>query len=314
MAVSAATALSGFSGFLTPEQAGPIFQKTLQSSVVQTLAQKIPLGAAGVTVPVVTGEMSAGWVAEGAAKPASSASLALKTMSPKKIATIAIVSAEVVRANPGGYMDLIRPQIAKAFAVAFDSAVLHGTSTPFANYLDQSAKAAELGAHTGAEGSVYRDLNTALELLVRDGKYLTGWALDAVMEPTLLAGVDNNGRPIFLPIEPPYETTDPASPGSTGQPIVRNGRLFGRPTSMAPGVATADLRTIVGYAGDWSQVVWGQIGGISYDVSTQATATINGTLTSLWENNLVGIRAETEFGFLCNDVQAFVKLTNAIGS
>ena len=36
---------------------------------------------------------------------------------------------------------------------------------------------------------------------------------------------------------------------------------------------------------------------------------INGELTSLWENNLVAVRAETEFGLLINDISSFVKLT-----
>jgi HK97 family phage major capsid protein len=211
VAISASTTLSGFSGFLTPEQSGAIFEKTYKSSVVQQLAQRIPLGLAGVTVPVVTGRLTAGWVAEGAQKPASQGTLSLKTMTPKKIATIAVVSAEVVRANPGNYMNIIQDQVAEAFAIAFDSAVLHGTA-------------------------------------------------------------------------------------------------------MAPTVATTNLTTVTGYGGDWTQVAWGQIGGISYDVSSQSTVTINGSLVSLWENNLIGVRAETEFGFLANDVQAFVRLTNTTGS
>jgi hypothetical protein len=56
--------------------------------------------------------------------------------------------------------------------------------------------------------------------------------------------------------------------------------------------------------------VWGSVGGISYDVSTQTAVTIGGTLTSLWEHNLVAIRAEAEFGVLINDVDAFVKYTD----
>ena len=44
---------------------------------------------------------------------------------------------------------------------------------------------------------------------------------------------------------------------------------------------------------------------------TQATVTINSELVSLWENNLVAIRAEAEYGFLMNQANAFVKLTNA---
>ena len=312
MAVTSATSLSGFSGFLTPEQASAIFEKTYKTSIVQQLAQRIPLGLAGVSVPVVSGRLTAGWVAEGAQKPASQGSLTLKTMTPKKIATIAVVSAEVVRANPGGYMNIIRDQVAEAIATAFDSAVLHGTSTPFTSYLDQTTKAVEMVPNTA--GGTYQGLVSALRLLVTDGKRLTGWAVDDVLEPTLLSDTDANSRPIYLPAtEAPAETADFSSPASSN-PSVRTGRLLGRPTAMGPTVATTNLTTVVGYGGDWTQVVWGQIGGINYDVSTQSTVTINGALVSLWENNLVAVRAETEFGFLANDVNAFVRITNTAGS
>lgn len=312
MAVTSATTLSGFSGFLTPEQSGAIFEKTYKSSVVQQLAQRVPLGLAGVSVPVVSGRLTAGWVAEGAQKPASQGSLTLKTMTPKKIATIAVVSAEVVRANPGGYMNIIQNQVAEAFAVAFDSAVLHGTSTPFSAYLDQTTKAVEMTPSTA--GGTYQALVSALRLLVVAGKRLTGWALDDVLEPTLLADTDANSRPIYLPAtEAPTTTLEAASPASAN-PSVRTGSLLGRASAMAPTVATTNLTTVVGYGGDWTQVAWGQIGGISYDVSSQSTVTINGALVSLWENNLIGVRAETEFGFLANDVDAFVRITNTAGS
>ena len=50
---------------------------------------------------------------------------------------------------------------------------------------------------------------------------------------------------------------------------------------------------------------------ISYDVSTESTVTINGELVSLWEHNLLAVRAEAEYGFLVNDVDAFVTYINA---
>ena len=68
---------------------------------------------------------------------------------------------------------------------------------------------------------------------------------------------------------------------------------------------------IYGYMGDWTQAVWGAVGGISYRVSTEATVTINGVLVSLFENNLVAILAEAEYGWLVNDAASFVKFTNA---
>jgi hypothetical protein len=56
--------------------------------------------------------------------------------------------------------------------------------------------------------------------------------------------------------------------------------------------------------------VWGSVGGINYSVSTETAVTINGALVSLWENNLVAVRAEAEYGFLVNDTASFVKLAN----
>src|SRR5690242_11166497 len=148
MAVTAATTNSAFSGFLNRDQSAAIFEKTAQTSVVQKLARQIPLGINGQSIPVVTGNLTAGWVAEGAQKPASSGSMALKTMDPKKLAVIAVVSAEVVRANPGNYMDFIRNDVARAFAVAFDAAALHGTSTPFSTYVDQTSNSVEMAGTT----------------------------------------------------------------------------------------------------------------------------------------------------------------------
>jgi HK97 family phage major capsid protein len=307
VAVSDATKLSDFSGFLTPEMASPIFEEAAKVSVVQQLVQRVPLGPSGVSIPVVTGRMSAGWVDEAGQKPASEGSMSLKSISPKKLAAIAVVSAEVVRANPGGYVDLIRPQIAEAFALAFDAAALHGTSTPFSQYLDQTSKAAEIGAHTGSEGGVWQDLVTALDLLVSDGKKLTGWALDDVVEPNLLGSVDGNGRPIFADLGNDQRE-------NTVSQAARPGRLMGRTSWMSDTVATTDKTTVVGYGGNWRQAAWGAVGGITYDISTQATVTVGGELVSLWENNLVAIRAEAEYGWLVNDVASFVRLTNATGS
>jgi len=300
MAITAASTLSGFSGFLNPDQSAAIFDRAARLSVVQQLATKVPLGAAGVSVPVTTGRLAAGWVAEGAAKPASAGTMTLKTMSPKKLAVIAVVSAEVVRANPGNYMNAIREQVAEAFASAFDSAALHGTSTPFTTWVDQTAKSVEIGTTTQANGGIFGDINAGLTLLVNDGKELTGFALDTRFEPFLNGATDTAGRPIFID-SPLVDTAGP----------VRQGRLLGRPAYVGYGVYSA-TGVLLGYGGDWSQAAWGSVGGITYDISTEATVTINGVLVSLFENNLVAVRAEAEYGWLVNDTAAFVKYANAV--
>lgn len=292
MAIDNPTMTSDFSGFLNPEMAQAYFDEARRTSVVQRLARQVPLGINGQEIPVVTSKATAGWVGEGGQKPATQGGLGLKSITPRKIAAIAVVSAEVVRANPGNYISLLREDIAEAFALAFDAAALHGVNTPFGatNNIAATTKAVTLGTNASTAGSVIADVNDGLKLLVDDGKKLTGFAFDTVTEPTFNAAVDSTGRPLF--IEPVYES------GS-----LRGGRLLGRPAFMGDGVANED---VVGFGGDWSQAIWGVVGGISYDVSTQATVTIDDTLTSLWEHNLVAIRAEAEYGFLVNDAEAFV--------
>lgn len=299
MAITAATKLSDFSGFLNREQSAAIFEQAAKTSVVQQLAPRVPLGINGQSIPVVTGKIGAGWVAEGAQKPASKGTMALKTMDPKKIAAIAVVSAEVLRANPGGYIDLIRPQIAEAFAVAFDAAALYGTASPFSTNLSTGSTVQEFTGTTPAFTNVYDDLNAGLSTLVNAGKKLTGWAFDNRFEPVLNGSKDTANRPLF--IEQPF--TDTNGP-------VREGRLLGRQAFIGDGIYDGTTKTY-GFAGDWSQVAWGAVGGISYNVSTEATVTINGALTSLWENNLVAILAEAEYGFLVNDPSSFVSFRNA---
>lgn len=299
MAITAATKNTDFSGFLNREQSEAIFNKAAQVSLVQSIASRVPLGANGVAIPVVTSKPTAGWVAEGGQKPATKGSMGLKTMDPKKLAAIAVVSAEVVRANPGGYMDALRPQIAEAFAVAFDAAALHGTSTPFATYIDSGSSVQELSGAAPVLAPTYDDLNAGLATLVNADKDPNGFVLDRRFEPLLNGIKDSAGMPIFND-RPLTEKTGP----------IRQGSLLGYNCRIGKGVYDAAAK-VYGYFGDWTQVAWGAVGGISYNVSTQATVTINGNLVSLWENNLVAILAEAEYGFLVNDPASFVRYVNA---
>ena len=301
MAQANATNTSDFSGFLRPEIAQNYFAQAAKQSSVMQLARRVPLGINGEEIPVVTSKPQAAWVSEGGQKPATEGALGIKTITPKKIAAISVVSAEVVRANPGGYMDTLRDEIAEAFAIAFDAAAFHGTNSPFAADLDDTNKTQALGTATAGNGGVYADIVSGFSTLVNDGKKLTGFAFDRVVEPLFLGSVDTTGRPIF--VDTPLENTVSA---------VTPGRLIGRGAYIGDGVAGPS--DVVGYGGDWSQVVWGAVGGISYRVSTEAAVTIGGTLTSLFENNLVAILAEAEYGLLINDVNSFVKYTYTAGS
>lgn len=293
MAQTAPTTTSAFAGFIKPAQAQNYFEKARYASSVMQLARQVPLGASGQEIIVPTGKATAGWVSEGQKKPTTETSIGVKGFTPHKIAAISVVSAEVVRANPGNYMTLLQDEIAQSFAEAFDAAALHGDG-PFAASVSDTTKSVSLS--TGA----YDGVVEALDVLAKDGKKLNGFAFDRVVEATFLGEKDGVDRPLF--VDTPLENTASA---------VTPGRIIGRSSFLGDGVAKDD---VVGFAGDWSQLVWGTVGGIKFDVSTQATVTLDGSLVSLFENNLVAIRAEAEYGLLINDVEAFVSITGASGS
>jgi len=300
MAITAATRTSDFEGFLEPAEAAPIFDDARRQSVFQQLIPQTQLGINGQKVPVVTTKPTANWVGEGGKKPATAMGMDLLYIEPKKLAAIAVLSAEVVRANPGNINGQLRPYLAEAFSIAFDLAVGYdvggdGTgSSPFDNPLSATTKSVTLGSTTQGAGGIHGDLVAGMRLLVDDGKRLTGFGLDDTLEPDLWGAVDANGRPLYVDLP-----TD-----DTSQAIARPGRLLNRPSFMGEGVGHGD---VVAFGGNFQKAAWGVVGGISYRVSTEATVTINGQLTSLWENNRVAVLAEAEYGYVNADVESFVK-------
>jgi HK97 family phage major capsid protein len=298
-----------FKGFLDPDLAQDYFAVVEKTSIIQQIARKIPMGPTGVRIPHWTGNVSAKWVAEGGKKPVTKGDFNKQDVVPYKIATIFVASAEAVRANPLNYLNTMRTKIGEAIALAFDNAVINGVDSPFGKSLSDTAKTVSLADPLGAgkgpvDGSnAYTALNNGLSLLLSDNKKWTGTLFDDSAEPILNGATDAAQRPLF--IDATYQ--DINAP-------FRAGRVLGRPTYLSDHVNNG---TTIGYMGDFSQIIWGQVGGLSFDVSDQASLDLSvgqdGTgVTSLWQNNLVAVRVEAEFAALVNDPAAFVKLTSVV--
>jgi HK97 family phage major capsid protein len=308
---------SMFSTYLDPVEAGPLFEETAKTSLVQALAKRIPMGPTGVKFRDMTATIDASWVGEGQRKPVNKGTMTETptVVTPHKISVIFAESAEVVRSNPRNYANVMLKKIAEKFAEKFDAAVLHGTDTPFGAYVDQTTKAVTLntaaaGFPNAAAGGLYTQLNSVLAALVNDtdaqGKRykLRSWLLDESIEPRFNGAIGTDGRPLFVDGALPLEVNN----------VTRQGRILGRPALLTEDIAygTGDAE-ILGYAGDWSKVIWGPVGGINFDVSQEATLIINDEVVSLWQHNLVAVRAEAEYGVLVTDPEAFVRLTNFDG-
>lgn len=304
----------GIGGELMPREISDfIFERAARASAVMQQAPSIPLTGRGKTIPVVTGRPTASWVDEGGRKPVSDATISTKQMDPKKIAVIVPFSKEYLRDNTINIMQMLRPQIAEAFAMAFDAAALYGTASPFTTYVNQTTNAVTLG--TATTGGYHADLVGSISQIIggaNQGKGYrhNGWAFDSVAEPELLASYDGQGRPLLVE----SATND----GNVARLIGRRVSYYdnvGKPAVPDdPGTTGVDESEpeVLGFGGDWQQARYGVASDISYDISSQATIELaDNTRLNLWQDNLVALLAEAEYGFIVNDPQAFSRVNAA---
>ena len=290
---------------LPSEISSEILQKTQQESAVMRLARKVALPGRGLTIPVITGDPSAAWVSETAAKPHSNGTPATKLMSAYKIAVIETFSNEFVRDAKALYDEMVR-RLPLALAKVFDATVIGAVQAPgqnfdsFANCTAQSILNANNGTYLG--------LVAADKDIAEHGGILTGFALSATARGLLLTAVDTTGRPLFL-----SSAAEGAVDRVLGVPAFFNNGLYKAGTAAAG--QTAGTPAVVGIAGDWTKAMYGTVAGVQIDVTD--TATITGTANNqaytinLWQQNMVAVRAEIELGFRA-DTSCFNLLTGAI--
>src|SRR5699024_1050034 len=82
---------------LPSEISSQIWADTVDQSIVQTLAPKISLPSGGVSIPIITGDPEADWVAETAEKPVGDSTFGSKVITPYKMAVIELFSDEFRR-------------------------------------------------------------------------------------------------------------------------------------------------------------------------------------------------------------------------
>ena len=290
---------------LPSEISSEILQKTQQESAVMRLARRVALPGRGLTIPVITGDPSAAWVSETAAKPHSNGTPATKLMSAYKIAVIETFSNEFVRDAKALYDEMVR-RLPLALAKVFDATVIGAVQAPgqnfdsFANCTAQSILNANNGTYLG--------LVAADKDISEHGGILTGFALSATARGLLLTAVDTTGRPLFL-----SSAAEGAVDRVLGVPAFFNNGLYKAGTAAAG--QTAGTPAVVGIAGDWTKAMYGTVAGVQIDVTD--TATITGTANNqaytinLWQQNMVAVRAEIELGFRA-DTSCFNLLTGAI--
>lgn len=269
---------------LPPEVSGEILQKTQEQSAVMQLARAITLPGQGVSIPVITGDPTAEWVEETAKKPVSNPTVSKKTMTPYKLAVIETFSMEFTR-DAATLYDALIGRLPLSLAKVFDSTVFGGTTKPGDNFDQLSACTAQSIKTDAYKGLVAADADIA----DHDG-ITNGYVLSPKGRAVLLSAVDGQGRPLFI---------NSVAEGAIPQ-------ILSAPTYSSKGAYVAGTPNTLGFAGDWTQAIYGVVNGMQISISDQATVNdIN-----LWQQNMVAIRAEMEIGFRA-DTTVFNKLTDA---
>lgn len=279
---------------LPPAVASEIWGALVEESAVMRASRRINLPGAGVSIPLITGDATAGWVAETAQKPVSRATLNNKTMTPYTLAVIEPFSNQFRRDLPALYAELVR-RLPFALGKKFDETVYGVGSAPGSNF-DQLTSAPTL---TVDGTNTFADLAAVLNALAAQGVELSAWIARPELHGLLLTSTDTLGRPFFV--------SDVQATGTVGS-------VFGAPVYRTRGTmptgsgATADK---IGFAGDWQgSAVYGTVEGVQISISDQATLADGENTINLWQQNMFAVRAEVEIGFRVRDVNHFVSIND----
>lgn len=264
-----------------------IIQKTLEDSAIMRLARRINLPGNGLTIPVITSDPVASWVAETDEKPVSNPGLSTKVMRGYKLAVIEPFSNQFAR-DYGALYDALIERLPRILAQKFDNTVMGGTAKPgddFDNFADAQAQSLASDAYAGL---VAADQDVAIH-----GGLISGYAISPQMKAVLLSALDKNDRPLFI-----NSVAEGAIP-----------MILGNPTYLTKGAFVSGSPAVVGVAGDWSKAMYGIVEGVDITISKDATLTLADSSTiNLFQRNMFAVRAEIEIGFRA-DVTAFNKFT-----
>ena len=262
-----------------------VFANAVHESAVMQLARNIEIPGRGLTIPVITGDPVADFVAETAEKPVSNSTFSTKLMTPYKVAVIETFSNQFRRDYARLYDELVR-RLPYSLGKKIDATVLGGTApgTGFDTLTGSTAVALGTDAYAG--------LIAAMQAVTANGGDLTGWALSPQGIAALMGATDQTDRPLFInPIE-----------GGISQ-------ILGAPIVKAPAAFKAGTPNVLGYAGDWSKAVFGRVTDIDIAFADQATLNDGEDTINLWQRNMFAVRAEFEVGFVVADASAFAKIT-----
>lgn len=235
-----------------------------------------------VSIPTQTTGGTYGWVGQNKPKPVTKADYATISVPFAKAAGIIVMSEELVTLSTPSAENLVREEMIAGMSTFLDTQFNDPAVTAVANV---NPAAITVGASTAAASGVTAaaakaDLAASIAVFTAAGVPLEGsvWLMNDSNAFGISMSMNALGQPLF--------------PSMTAQ----GGTLFGMPVIVSNNVST---RVILMHA---PSILFADEGGVRVDVSREAsvqmdsapTDTVDATTVylSLWQRNLVGLRAE----------------------
>lgn len=274
---------------LVPEPvAAQVIADMPHSSVLLTMARRVPMSTSTLRQPVMSVLPDAYWVSPPTGVPGRKQT----TAADWENCTLVAEELAVIIPIPQNYLDdaqvdiwsEVRPQLAAAFGKAVDLAGLFGVSKP-AGWADDAIVVGATGAgnivQIGDTDDLASDVALVAQEVAEDGFGTNGFASQPGFRWRLIGLRSVDGIPIYAP---------PAG----DQP----GTLFGFPVNevMNGGWVNDDASLI---AGDWSKVVIGTRADIRFRIFTEGVISDDSgnIVVNLMQQDSVALRATARFGF-----------------
>ena len=235
----------------------------------------VPFNAA---VPVQTAGGSYGWVGQGAPKPVTKLGFGTATLGVAKAAGIVVLTEELVRLSNPQAEDVVRRDMIAGIAQFLDQQFVDPAVAAVANVSPASITNGTVAI--ASTGDVLKDIQALIATFTAAHMPLTGVVLIMSETNAFTLGMmlTANGDQLFPNVG--------ASGGNVlGITIVTSGVVGGNVILVQP-----------------RYILYADEGGVNVDVSREASVQMDAApdnpgvattvLTSLWQNNLVGLRAE----------------------
>lgn len=236
-----------------------------------------------ISIPTTTQGSTVGWVGEAKPKPVSEMKFGQITLGMSKCAGIVTLSEELARSSSPSAEEIIRQDLIAAIAQFLDIQFLDPAVAAVANVSPASiTNGVTATTATGATAAAFRtDFQTMAALFAAGNLSLSGavWIMNETQALAFATAVNPLGQPTYPGMGPTTGTL-------MGMPVVAS--------EAVPGNYIILVKA--------SEILLADEGGVQLDASREASLQMNSTpdspetattvLVSLWQNNLVGLRAE----------------------